>query len=144
MKLKFLPKLLLVALLFCGSIAFAAEQDALFSNTWILDSLNGKAIDLSLYPDDKPNLKFGAGNRYSAWAGCNQISGSFILNGTTELEFNPNATMTKMFCAGPANIEDEFMKTIVKTRYWTVGQNMLYLQDEQFAELASFKQQFME
>lgn len=144
MKLKLFPKIFIVFLLSCSPVAFADEQDALFANTWILNSLNGKAIDLSLYEDDKPSLTFGAGNRYSAWAGCNQISGKFILNGTIELQFDPNAVMTKKYCAGPANIEDEFMKTIVKTRYWAVEQNMLHLQDEQFVDLASFNQQSMQ
>lgn len=143
MQIKFLSKIFLILFLSWSPWVLADEQDALFANPWVLATMNGKAIDLSLYPQRQPGITFGADNRYAAFAGCNQIAGSFFLNGVSGLEFSPNSMMTKMSCAGPANIEDEFTAVLPKVKFWTIQENQLLLQDQQQATLLSFSAQAM-
>lgn len=92
--------------------AFAVTTSELINRDWILQTLNGIKIHLEAYPGKKPRIKFFDDLRFTAWAGCNEISGNYYFKEPDVLKFDENMIMTKMACDWPQNVENELVKTL--------------------------------
>lgn len=126
--------------LFCLSpCLIAAETVNLLDRKWVLTKLEQTEIDLQQYETEKPYIELQASNRYSAYAGCNRISGSFTLSEPNTLVFLPNAIMTKMACMQPSNIEDLFLKVLDQVKTWEIKEQRLILSNINGNILAVFK-----
>lgn len=130
-----------VILLACTfNVCYAANSSALYGKAWVLQQLQKKDIDLTKYSGEKPNIKFEGKLRYNAFAGCNRISGNFIVTEPNVLKFDPNAAMTKMFCGAPTNIEDQFVTMLDLVHSWEIKDKELRLYDASNNKVAVFKQ----
>ncbi|WP_424927419.1 META domain-containing protein [Amaricoccus tamworthensis] len=84
------------------------------------------------YPAAEPHLVLRSEeSRFSATVGCNQIMGSFALNGES-LTFGPGAASTLMACEGELSDNEEILGEVLKeTRSWDITDDQLQLFDEE-------------
>jgi heat shock protein HslJ len=105
----------------------------LMGKKWELSSLMGSSIAPGKFEGGFPTLSFLEGGKLSGFAGCNNFSGGFSLEGTG-IQLDPGA-MTRMAC--PATGEDEFVSALGKVKNFKVGKDKLTLMDGA-TELMSF------
>lgn len=67
----------------CGSTGKLNTLNLLTGNAWELSSLMGEDLDLNKFPDGLPSLSFLEGGKLAGFAGCNNFSGGFSLEGTS-------------------------------------------------------------
>lgn len=117
----------LIFLLFsnCGSTEKMNTLGILTSKTWELASLMGEDVDQVKFPDGLPSLSFLEGGKLAGFAGCNNFSGGFSLEGTS-VKLDPGA-MTRKACEGVA--EDEFISAMGKAKNIKAGKDILTLLD---------------
>lgn len=121
-----------------STYAYAIPVTDITNRSWILNSINSKIISLEAYQGKKPFIKFMDEQRFSAWAGCNQISGSFTFTEPDTLKFGQDIIMTKMACQTDLNVEDEFTAMLPKVQKLSVyGQNLAFT-DADAKVLATF------
>ena len=96
---------------------------ALAETKWKLVELNGKVVKSETNKDYFINLDSKSG-KFAAFAGCNSISGSFVMIAATKLSFT-NVMSTKMACAN-ANVEDKFTKALSKVDNYMIEGTMLH------------------
>lgn len=113
------------------SKSHAVTIEDLTSKDWILKSINGVGIHLTSYTGKKPRLKFFDDLRFAAWAGCNDISGSYHFKETDSLNFDQNMITTQMACNTPQNIEREVLTALQAVRKVDISNNFLQLMDDQ-------------
>ena len=123
--------------LLASSCLLAQDVNLLFGKSWTLISLNARTIEKSLYPQKKPSISLEDQGRFHAFAGCNQIAGSYTLNPPDKLKFG-NAIMTKMACMTEGNIEDEFVAMLEQVDYWQLKEHQLIFLDANHKILAVF------
>lgn len=116
----------------CGSTAKINPVSLLTDKPWELSSMMG-ALDSSKFPAGLPSLSFLEGGRLAGFAGCNNFSGGFSLEGSG-IQLDPGA-MTKKAC--PGNGEDLFMQALDKVKNFKVEKEKLTLLDGD-TELMSF------
>lgn len=126
-----------IFLLASSSCLLAQDINLLFGKSWALISLNERTIEKSLYPQKKPSISLGAGGRFHAFAGCNQIAGSYTLTPPDKLKFG-TAIMTKMACMTEGNIEDEFVAMLDEVNHWQLKDHQLIFLDTNHKVLAVF------
>ncbi|GMQ27310.1 META domain-containing protein [Algoriphagus sp. oki45] len=117
----------------CSSSSSLNPLSLLTGNSWALNTLLGQGLDLSKFSQGIPSLSFLEGGRLAGFAGCNNFSGGFSLEGTG-LQLDPGA-MTKKTCPGTG--EDEFMAALSQVKNFKVGKDQLTLLDGA-KELMSF------
>lgn len=122
------------------SNAYALTTVDLVDKDWILQKLQGIKVSHELYQGKKPMLKFNAELKFSAWAGCNQINGSYTLTGNDTLVFDKNIVMTKMACAGPQNIEEEFVAMLQTVHMVAINGQVMQFMTESHKVVAEFAQ----
>lgn len=117
----------LIFLLFssCGSTEKMNTLSFLTDNTWVLSSLMGEDVNQIKFPDGLPTLSFLDGGKLAGFAGCNNFSGGFSLEGTS-VKLDPGA-MTRKACEGVA--EDEFISAMGKVKNIKAGKDNLTLLD---------------
>lgn len=117
----------LIFLLFssCGSTKKMDTLSFLTGNTWVLSSLMGEDVDQIKFPDGLPTFSFLEGGKLAGYAGCNNFSGGFSLEGTS-VKLDPGA-MTRKACEGVA--EDEFISAMSKVKNIKAGKDKLTLLD---------------
>jgi heat shock protein HslJ len=77
------------------------------NNTWVLQRLQGEAIDSGQFARGLPRLVFDLSQkRVSGHTGCNRLSGTFTIE-ADRIAFRQLAT-TKMACAG-VSVEQPFL-----------------------------------
>lgn len=109
----------------------ANAQPELVDKTWYMTSMNSVPVELDKFPDRKPELQFMEDKRFVAWAGCNQIMGSYDLE-DKKLSFSKPAS-TLMMCEGKMEFEQDFMHMLEKVVYWEMqgeGHTLNFLSSE--------------
>lgn len=90
----------------CGSF----QGKYRLNDTWVLTSLNGKAIDAASFPREVPSLGLQlVTGKVSGFAGCNRFNGAMTFDDTT-ITFDALAA-TKMACP-KLEIENELMRAL--------------------------------
>lgn len=115
----------------CASTPKINPLSLLTGNSWELANLIG--ADLVQFSNGKPTLNFLEGGRLAGYAGCNNFSGGFLLEGAN-LQLDPGA-MTKKACEGEG--EDLFVRAIQKVNSFQVAKDKLTLL-EGASEVMSF------
>lgn len=115
----------------CASSSGINPLSLLTGNSWELASLAG--ADLNQFSNGKPTLNFLDGGRLAGYAGCNNFSGGFLLEGAN-LQLDSGA-MTKKACEGAG--EDLFVRAIQKVNSFQVTKEKLVLL-EGVTEVMSF------
>lgn len=109
----------------CSSTGKLNTLDFLTSNAWELSSLMGEELDLSRFSDGLPSLSFLEGGKLAGFAGCNNFSGGFSLEGTS-IKLDPGA-ITRKACQGSG--EDEFIAALSNVKNIKAGKDKLTLLD---------------
>ena len=115
----------------CASAPKINPLSVLTGNSWELANLVG--ADLGQFSNGKPTLNFLDGGRLAGYAGCNNFSGGFLLEGAN-LQLDLGA-MTKKACEGVG--EDLFIRAIEKVNSFQVDKDKLTLL-EGASEVMSF------
>ena len=124
--------LLVLFLTGCGSTSRINPISLLSANAWELSTLKGTS-EMSQFAAGLPNLSFLEGGRLAGYAGCNNFSGGFSLEGSG-IQLDPGA-MTKKAC--PGNGEDLFMDALGQVKNFKVEKEKLILLNGD-SELMSF------
>ncbi|OOG69601.1 META domain-containing protein [Algoriphagus sp. A40] len=128
----FLMGLLILFTSGCGSTA-KLNPNALMDQTWVLASMMGSELDTSKFAAGVPTLNFLEGGNLAGFAGCNNFSGGFSLEGA-DIKLDPGA-ITKKAC--PSTGEDEFLAALEKAKNLKIEKEKLTLMDGA-TELMSF------
>ncbi|WP_041779557.1 META domain-containing protein [Belliella baltica] len=118
----------------CDSVSKLNPLSLLTGNNWVLSSLLGGGLDANKFASGLPFLNFMDGGKLSGFAGCNNFSGSFQLEGTS-LNLDPGA-MTKKACGGE-NAEGQIVNLLSQVKNFKVAKDKLTLFDGA-KELMSF------
>jgi heat shock protein HslJ len=117
----------------CGSSTQLNPLTLLTGNTWELSSLLGSGVDLTKFQGGIPTLNFLDEGRLAGFAGCNNFSGGFSLEGNG-IMLDPGA-MTRKAC--PESGEDDFLAVLGRVKNFKVIKEKLTLLDGD-TELMSF------
>lgn len=117
----------------CSSISNLNPLSLLTGNNWVLSSILGGGLDASKFTSGLPFLNFMDGGKLAGFAGCNNFSGNFQIDGTS-LNLDPGA-MTKKACEGGG--EDQFISLLSQAKNFKVAKDKLTLLDGA-KELMSF------
>ncbi len=109
---------------------------ALAETKWKLVELDGKAVSNASGKDYYMNLDSKSG-KFEAYAGCNKISGSFVMKAANMLEFSKIAS-TKMACDN-MKFETKFIKNIEKTNNYMIEGTMLHFHKGSKSAVAKFE-----
>jgi len=109
----------------CGSTQKLDTGSLLTGNTWELSSLMGEDPDRNEFRDGLPSLSFLEGGKLAGFAGCNNFSGGFSLEGTS-IKLDPGA-MTRKACQGSG--ENEFISAMSRVKNIKAGKDKLTLLD---------------
>ncbi|MBY0486969.1 MAG: META domain-containing protein [Flavobacteriaceae bacterium] len=111
---------------------------ALAETKWKLVQLNGKAVASTSGKDFFINLDSKSG-KFSAYAGCNSISGSYVMKAETKLAFS-KIISTRMACPN-MDLETNFIKTLEKVDNYMIEGNgkTLHFHKAKMAALAKFE-----
>lgn len=135
-----LPAAVLAAALVAGCSSGISLDEPIEGPVWHLDQLGGQTVARGSDPRRDPQLQFdGGNNRVVGSGGCNQVSGSFVRNGSS-LRLSQLAA-TRMACADPAvqSTEGQFFAALQTTAsYRLQGPGRLYLLDAGGNTIASF------
>jgi len=95
---------------------------------WLLLELNSMVVQLPA-GERHPYLQFRQqDNRVAGYSGCNELTGSFAVQGNS-LTIGPLG-MTRRFCADAAGeVEQVFLTVLSKVSGWRIEQQMLLLMD---------------
>lgn len=129
----FLLGLLILIFSGCSSTVSLNPLSLLTGNSWQMSSLVGNSFDMSKFGAGLPTLDFLEGGKLAGFAGCNNFSGGFSLEGSG-IKLDPGA-MTRKACLGGG--EDEFISALSKVKNFTVAKEKLTLLDGA-TELMSF------
>jgi heat shock protein HslJ len=101
------------------------ETDYRLHDIWVLEELNGEKIKKEDFSKEFPLLEIYANtNKFSGFAGCNQMKGSLFFE-KGKLRFTNLAT-TKMMCE-PVNKEAEFITALQSSSVYKIENNRLIL-----------------
>ncbi len=109
----------------------------LVDNSWHLKTLAGKPIELE--EDQKApyfSLK-SKGNRMDGFAGCNRISGTYLVRG--ELFYFNKMIERRMACTQGIELEFAFLSVLRHTERYQVKGEILELRDREGKPLATFQ-----
>lgn len=132
LRLAFFLGLLILYASGCSSTA-NLKPGALQGQPWELASMMGSAPDPAKFAGGAPTLNFLEGGNFAGFAGCNNFSGGFDLEGAN-LTLDPGA-ITKKACPGSG--EDEFLAALAKVKNLKIEKEKLTLMDGA-TELMSF------
>lgn len=117
----------------CGSTKAVNPLNLLTGNSWALSSLMGKGLDMNQFAGGIPSLSFLEDGKLAGFSGCNNFSGSFLLEGTG-IKLDPGAISKKM-CPGSG--EQDFISALGKVGDLKIDKDKLTLLDGA-TELMSF------
>ena len=87
----------------------AASAASLMTTKWQLQSLGGKALELT-NEAQRPWLQLADGEQISGFGGCNKLMGSYKLDGE-RIGF-PQVGSTKMYCEQTSAMEKSFVTAL--------------------------------
>lgn len=115
------------------------------SNTLTLEKTNWKLLTLNNQTISKPVSKSREAyiifdsEKISANSSCNNMRGSYVLDGN-KISLSPNGMMmTMMFCEG--SVENEFLSVLKEMYTYKIMTHYLFLYNKQGEEIAKFKPQ---
>lgn len=114
------------------------ENTSLIKNKWRLIELNGKPVVNNNDHKKEMFIQLNNESRYSAFAGCNNMIGGFVLGDEKSLIKFTNGASTMMACPD-MTIEKEFSKMLVKISNYSINENNLSLNGSEMAPLARFE-----
>ena len=114
----------------------AVGKATLAETKWRLMTLNGKIVKQNGSKDYFIKLNSHDG-RFTAYAGCNNISGSYVMPSAFGLSFS-NAMMTRMACPN-MELESRFAKILEQTDRYSLKDNILKFQKGKTTVLATFE-----
>ena len=117
----------------CGSLNPMNPLGLLAGNSWALSTLLGKSLDLSQFTEGVPSLNFLEGGKLAGFTGCNNLSRSFALEGSS-IKLDPGA-VTRKSCPGTG--EQDFLDALSKVGSLKIGKDKLTFLDGE-EELMSF------
>ncbi len=97
---------------------------ALVGSKWVLQTLNGAPVDQAL-GERTPYLQLAEGEQFTGQGGCNQLFGSFSIEGTV-LRFG-QVGATKMFCQDTKDLEGKFTAALRATDSFVMDGDVLRL-----------------
>ena len=109
----------------------------LVDSSWHLKTLDGKPVELE---EDQKAPYFSLkteGNRVNAFAGCNRISGTYLVKG--ELFFFNKVIERRMACAKGIELEFAFLNVLRHTERYQIKGEILELRDREGKPLATFQ-----
>ncbi len=118
---------LLILVVVTGA-AFAAPTDDLLANKWSLAILQKQPIILENFKSVKPFIKFAPDNTFTAYAGCNDLSGTYVLTAPNGLKITPNVPVPNpaVTCATEfTQIESTFISMLMEVQSWSIDGNIL-------------------
>lgn len=127
-------KMLMLFLLAMNS--FASTQLDMIDKDWLINELGDQIINMENYNTEKPHITFYQDNRFSAWAGCNRISGAYNFTAPDKLQFPPNIIITRMACSSPQNIEDKFVAILPEVQTMIINEQSMQLLSKDGSVLA--------
>lgn len=115
------------------------------SNTLTLEKTNWKLLTLNNQTISKPVSKSREAyiifdsEKISGNSSCNNMRGSYVLDGN-KISLSPNGMMmTMMFCEG--SVENEFLSVLKEMYTYKIMTHCLFLYNKQGEEIAKFKPQ---
>ncbi|MDL4861377.1 META domain-containing protein, partial [Halomonas elongata] len=106
-----------------------------------LVELKGESVEASQGQREAHLVLHSEANRVAGATGCNQLSGSYRLEGD-RLSFGPLAT-TRMACMNGADVESRFLAALEDTTSYRVLADRLELYDDEGKLLALFAVQHL-
>ena len=127
----------------CCSLAVAADSDVLLNHKWSLVILNNVPLQLEKFPAQKPYLQFAKDSSFTAYLGCNLLSGSFTTTGAKGLSLiykSGTPTATPNVACTPANqaLENDFIAMLKGVVSWKTEENTLNFLNANNSTLAIF------
>ena len=118
----------------CG----AYIPDYRLHDIWVLEEMNGKTVSKADFNGkDVPNMEININtNSVSGFSGCNRMTGSLFFEKDV-LRFT-NLASTRMACPN-LNAETEFLKALQSGTSYKIGNNRLYLSNNDQENLLVFK-----
>ncbi len=88
--------------------------DYRLNDIWVLERLNGKEVDKTLFENKQPYLEIHIkDSRVLGYAGCNNFNGKFTFEGP-DILFSENMAMTLMACPN-LELESEFVRSLTRS-----------------------------
>ncbi|CBV41535.1 META domain-containing protein [Halomonas elongata] len=115
--------------------------ETLEDSYWRLVELKGESVEASQGQREAHLVLHSEANRVAGATGCNQLSGSYRLEGD-RLSFGPLAT-TRMACMNGADVESRFLAALEDTTSYRVLADRLELYDDEGKLLALFAVQHL-
>lgn len=111
-------------------------SELLYMYHWYLSEVSGKPVRSET--GRSAHLQFSPGqvNTVAGFTGCNRLSGTFTINGNSEIKFSPLA-VTKMACLNDDKTESLFLAAIQQTNRWQIENKVLKFFNGQ-TEVATF------
>lgn len=120
------------------------ENVPLVNTYWKLTELNGETFSLPQGMTKEPHFVLQIDNNLmNGFAGCNRISGNYILVGK-KLTFPDNIAMTRMACPAGMDIEQAYANALKSTTGWHINGTHLQLRDKNGKTVAEFEQTLMQ
>jgi len=114
------------------------ENTSLIKNKWRLVELNGKPVVSTNETNKDLFIQLNNEGRYTAFIGCNNMIGGFVLEDEKSLIKFINGATTMIECPD-ITIEKEFSKMLVKINNYSINGNNLSLNGSEMAPLARFE-----
>ena len=101
--------------------------DYRLNDIWVLEKLNGKEIDRTLFKNERPYFEINIkDSRVLGFAGCNDFNGKFTFEGP-DIIFSKNLAMTLMACPN-LEFESEFVRSLTRSSLmYSIANNKLVL-----------------
>ena len=110
---------------------------SILNKKWTLVEINGKKVTPHSDGTEDAHIQFyDAENRYSAYAGCNRMSGSFTTEGYNKLK--KGAGITTLMACSDMELEGQLSKVIEQADSFIYKNNELHLVKGRMATLAKF------
>jgi heat shock protein HslJ len=116
---------IIICLLVCSCQFNTLPQDEnpITTNGWLLHQMDGETIHPENFPGGIPRLKFHPEGNMEVYAGCQYLSGSFIVQNDTILLKVDSAPSKN--CIGPGEIK--FLRALKTSNNFMLGKERLFL-----------------
>lgn len=123
---------------FAQLFIFTRENYDIVDKQWTLFELMGKPVDPNTTMNKQAFITFDdASNRYTATAGCNTLSGTFVTEAFNKLKLS--AGISTMMACPDMTLEDEFTNILQHADSFIIKGDELLLVKGRMAPLARFK-----
>lgn len=115
--------LIILAALGCG-VAHAAAESELLDKKWYIGILRQEPIRMEQFPTQKPFLQLNSDKTFSAFLGCNQLSGTLKITPPNGLELTLNPITPGVTCQQEfIDLEQDFATALPAVKVWELNSN---------------------